>query len=125
MQTSAQIIFRNMARSDSIETDIRDYVDKLTGFYPQIINCRVVVEAPHKRHHQGNLYQVRIDISVPGNDLVVGRNPGEDRTHEDIHVAVRDSFSAMRRQLENQTRIRRGEVKSRGIPTVFPAPMTE
>jgi hypothetical protein len=51
--------------------------EKLDKFYDRIMRCDVVVEAHHKHHHKGNLYHVRIDLTVPGSELVVNREPDE------------------------------------------------
>jgi hypothetical protein len=42
---------------------------------------------------------------------VVHRTPLEKVSHSDIYVAVRDGFSAIRRQLQDYVRVRRGETK--------------
>jgi len=112
MRLPLQVTFRNMDRSSALEADIGDKAAKLDQFYDQIMSCRVVVEAGHKHHHKGNLYGVSINISVPGRDLVVSRNPSENQAHEDAYVAVRDAFEAARRQLEDFARTRRGDVKT-------------
>jgi hypothetical protein len=49
------------------------------------------------RHRQGTIYHVRVDLTAPGGEVVVNREPGEDHTHEDLHVAIRDAFDAARR----------------------------
>jgi len=71
-------------------------------------------EAPGRRRH-GDLYHVRVDLKVPGNEIVVKRDPPEHHSHEDIHVAVRDCFDAVRRQLEDHVRRRRGDVKTHDV----------
>jgi len=53
------------------------------------MSCRVVVEIPHKHHHQGKQFNVRIDIGVPGDEIVINRDH-----HEDVYVALRDAFDA-------------------------------
>lgn len=112
MRLPLQVTFRNMERSLALEADIAEKASKLDHLYDQMLSCRVVVEAGHKHHHQGNLFGVSIQVSVPGRDLVVSRNPTEDHAHEDAYVAVRDAFDAMRRQLEDFASTRRGEVKT-------------
>jgi ribosome-associated translation inhibitor RaiA len=77
------------------------------------------VEAPHRHHHKGKLYSVRVDISVPGKDVVVDRAKPINQAHEDVYVAVRDAFDAAVRRLEDQTRKMRGSVKTHaGRPPV-------
>lgn len=113
MKASLQVVFRDMPRSEAVEAKIRERVEKLERFSDDIISCRVVVEPAHRHHHKGNLYHARIDLAVPGQALIVNRENDTDHAHEDIYVAVRDAFDAVRRQLEDYERRRRGEVKRR------------
>ena len=107
MPDSLQITLHGVARSPALEDDIRSRADKLHHFHPAITSCRVVVERPHQRHHQGGQFVVRLRVSVPGADVVV------DHDHaEDVHVAVRDAFEAARRQLEEHAGRRGGRGKS-------------
>ena len=61
---------------------------------------------------QDGLYKVRIDVAVPDGELVTSHeHHHRDSAHEDVHVPIRDAFNAMRRQLEDDARKRRGKVK--------------
>jgi ribosomal subunit interface protein len=112
MPIPLQITFRKMDPSPAVEERIRKKVEKLERFHDRIVNCSVVVEAPHRHHHKGKLYTVRVDISVPGKDVVVDRAKPVDHGHEDVYVAIRDAFNAAVRRLEDQTRKMRGDVKT-------------
>ncbi|HEV7463126.1 MAG TPA: HPF/RaiA family ribosome-associated protein [Methyloceanibacter sp.] len=116
MQIPLQISFRNMDPSPAVEERIRKKAAKLERFYDRIIGCSVVVEAPHRHHHKGKLYSVRVDVSVPGKEVVVDRAKPVDHAHEDIYVAIRDAFNAAVRRLEDQARKMRGNVKSHPTP---------
>ena len=116
MQIPVQITFRGMETSPTVESRIREKAAKLDSLYDRITSCRVVVEAPHRRHHKGKLYLVKIDMTVPGGELVVNTEHRNNHAHEDIYVAVRDAFDALRRQLEDHIRERRGEVKTHEVP---------
>ena len=116
MQLPLQITFRHMDPSPAIEARIRERAEELDQFFDRITSCRVVVECGNKRHQQGKLFEVRVDLTVPGREIVVGRDPGANHAHEDAHVAVRDAFDAARRQLEDHARDRRGAVKSHVVP---------
>jgi ribosomal subunit interface protein len=116
MELPLQITFRNMPASPAIEQNIREKAARLDRFADHIMACRVIVEAPHRHHHQGKLYHVRIDITVPGNELIVSRDPGEHHAHADVYVAIRDAFDAALRQLEDHVRRRRGQTKSHETP---------
>ncbi len=115
MQLPLQITFRHMEPSPALEARIRQRAEELERFSDRITACRVVVECAHHRHQQGNIFEVRIDLTVPGNEIVVGREPGVNHAHEDPHVAVRDAFDAARRVLEDHTRRRRGEGKTHAV----------
>jgi len=117
MQLPLQITFRNMAPSAAVEAHIRERADALERFFKRIIACRVVVEARARRHRKGKLYHLRIDLTVPGREIVVKRDPIEHHAHEDILVAVRDAFDATRRQLEDHARGLRGDVKAHEAPS--------
>ena len=107
MKLQLQITTRDIPHSEALESHIRQKAEKLETFYPQIMGCRIVVEVPHKHKTQGNLFNVRLDITVPGKELVVTREP-----NEDVYVALRDAFDAAKRQLEDYGRRQRGEVKA-------------
>jgi cold shock CspA family protein len=109
-------VFRDFEHSDAVEADIRGHAEKLEQFYPDIMSCRVVVERAHGHHHKGNLYHARVDLRVPGGELIASRQPAEHHAHEDIYVAVRDAFDAVRRRLEDFARQERGKVKRHEIP---------
>jgi ribosomal subunit interface protein len=107
MQTDLQITVRDMEHSPALEERIREKVKKLEQVYPRIMGCRVVLEAPHRHKQQGKQFTVRLDVTVPGKEIVVNRDH-----HEDAYVALRDAFNAARRQLEEYGRIQRGDVKN-------------
>ena len=106
MQLPLQITFRDIDPSPAIEEAIREKADKLDRHAPRIISCRVVVETPHKHQHKGKQYQVRIDLSIPGDEIVVNREP-----NPDVYVAIRDAFQAAERQLKDYRQRRRGDTK--------------
>ena len=116
MQTPLQISFHGMEPSPAIEARIREKAAKLEHFSDRIVGCRVVVEAPHHHHRRGNLYNVRIDLSMPGKDVYVGHSGRLNHAHEDVNVAIRDAFNAATRQVEDHTRRMRGAVKAHDAP---------
>ncbi len=116
MQIPMQITFRDIEQSDAVETRVREQAEKLEEFYSRMTSCRVVVSSPHRQHHKGKLYAVSIDITVPGGEIVVNKEKGDDHAHEDVYVAIRDSFNAAKRQLEDFARKQRGDIKSHESP---------
>lgn len=116
MQQPLQITFRNIPRSESIEAAIREKADKLDQFFDKIMSCRVIVESPHSHQHQGRLYLVSVDVTVPGTELVANRSPDKHHAHEDAYVAIRDAFDAAKRQLQDYKRKLEGKVKAHETP---------
>jgi ribosomal subunit interface protein len=116
MQIPLQITFQNMEPSPAVEARIREKAEKLDHFHDHIMACRVIVESTGQHHHHGNLYQIRIDITVPGSEVVVSRDSGLNHAHEDIYVAIRDAFNAARRQLEDRLRRTQRKVKNHETP---------
>ncbi|HYR05579.1 MAG TPA: ribosome-associated translation inhibitor RaiA [Gallionella sp.] len=107
MQIPLQLTIRDMEHSAALETHIRGKVEKLEEFFKHITSCRVVIEVPHKHHNQGKQFNVRIDIGVPGSEIVVNRDHAED-----VYVALRDAFDAAKRRLEDYAHKIRGDIKT-------------
>lgn len=101
MNFPIQITFRGMEASTGMEEAIRNKAQDLGKYYDRIVRCHVTVEAPSQHHRQGMGYRVRVELSVPGPDIVASRDSGEDNGHEDAYVAIRDSFRAAREELKS------------------------
>lgn len=112
LMISVQVTIRDIPNSISLETHIREKAQKLAQFYHRIINCRVVVDITQKHQHQGKLFNVRIDVSVPSKELVVNR-----QQNEDVYIALRDALRAMQRKLETFAHRQRGDVKKHDEPS--------
>jgi len=116
MKLPLQVTFRGVKSSDALEADIREKADKLDRYSPDIMSCRVIVEARHKSHHDGNLFHLRVDLTVPGREIVTSPERTLHHEHADPYVAVRDAFDEARRQLEDYERRRRQQVKLHEVP---------
>jgi len=114
------IKLKDVPASDAVTAKINDRVTKLERFFDRIMACRVTIEQTQRRHHQGKLFNVRIDLTVPGSELLVNRDE-----HEDLYVAIRDAFDAMERKLESHAKIIHGEVKQHGEPVSDMSSATE
>lgn len=105
MDRPLDITFHNLDSSPSVEAEIRRHVEKLDKRYSGLlVACRVSVEALHKQHRTGNVFEVHITLSVPGQDLAVSRQPQKAKeryANPDIHTSIRDAFDAAERQLES------------------------
>lgn len=106
MKTAARIQFHGMEASPAVQQKALDYIDRLEKIATDIIACRVVVDLEQKHKHQGRPYGVRIDLTLPQTELVVNKV-----LDEDVYVALRDAFLAMRRRLEEVVEQRHASAK--------------
>lgn len=130
MQLTPTITFRGIEPSADLEADVRARIKKLEKYYRSIMGCRVLVELVQRHHEAGNRYHVRIDLTVPGEEIVVAHEANLHAAAQDVdaernikaaeadperkhaHVAVREAFDIARRQLQDFARRQRGTVKS-------------
>lgn len=107
MQVPLQVTFHEVEHSEALENHIRDKVQKLEQFYSALISCKVVVDQPGKHRHLGKPFNIHINLTVPGGEIVVDR-----QQNEDVYVALRDAFSAARRMLEDYGHRQRLDIKA-------------
>jgi hypothetical protein len=136
MLIPAQVTFRGLSRSDWLADLIRDRVERLTKYYDAISGCRVLVEPAQRHHERGNRYHVRIDLTVPGDEIVVSHDASlhaaeqeegietvtkelePEPEHKQVEVAIRGAFDVARRRLQDYARRQRGSVKLHTKPVV-------
>jgi ribosomal subunit interface protein len=108
MQMPLQITSRQLPVTRAIETSIKEKISKLDRYYDRIIGCRVTIDTPHRHKHKGRQYNLSIDMTVPGKEIVV-----KHESHEDLYVSIREAFEAAKRQLVEYSAKRRGGVKAK------------
>lgn len=104
MQQPLQVTFHNLPHSDAIETDVRARIAKLEDLHDRVVSARVVVDSPHRGQTKGKTYAVRIELQVPGHEIVVSREPVGD-----LKLALNDAFDTARRRLKEHADKRRGD----------------
>ena len=130
MKIPLQITFRNMEPLPIAQEWIGEEAAKLETFYKHLIGCRVAIEIPHHHQRKGSAYHIRIDLTVPGRELVIKRQPslrtrawetGKSKTakqfeldtpHRDLRQAIDDAFKAAARRLQDYARRQSGRVKA-------------
>jgi cold shock CspA family protein len=129
MQLTPTVTFRGFTPSPDLELEIRKRIDKLETYYGSMMGCRVLVELVQRRHEAGNRYHVRIDLTVPGEEIVIAHDANLhataeafesakavkadelDPAHKHARVAIREAFDVARRRLQDFARRQRGTVK--------------
>ena len=100
MDIPLQITFRDMEATAEIEREVRERAAELGKYFQHIIGCRIVIEAPSPHHRHGQHYRVRLEVSVPGHELVANRDPVGASSHADVYPAIREAFDAVERELK-------------------------
>lgn len=104
MQTPVKVAYRHLPPSPAVTDLVKEKVKKLEQFFDRITGCAVTLEVPDRHHRQGKHYRVRIEMSVPGETLVVGRDPKANRDHLDLYSAIQSAFREARRLLQDHAR---------------------
>jgi len=130
MQLPLQVTFRNMEASPAVQEWIEEQATHLESLYQPIMRCRVAVEAPHRHHRKGAQYHVRIDLTLPGGEIVIKRQPSpkgralqEGRReitknlevgvpHKNLRQAIDDAFKAAARRIQDYARRQGGRIKA-------------
>jgi hypothetical protein len=79
---------------------VRQKASLLERYHDRVVECRVVLEQASRHHRQGRMYEMRVDLIVPGDEIIASRSPGEDHAHEDMNVAAEISPSIPCRQVD-------------------------
>ncbi len=95
-----QISFHGVEPSQALSDLVEKRAQKLLRFNDRLLRCRVAIESPHHHHQHGNHYRVRIDLTLPGEEVIVSHAPDERSIDKDVFSAVNHAFDSVRRQVE-------------------------
>jgi ribosome-associated translation inhibitor RaiA len=102
-----QITYRGMPHSPAMDARIVELASRLEELHPSITRCHVVVDEVDRHKSKGNLFEVHVDLHIPGHEIVATR-----QAHPDAYAAINEAFDVAGRQLDDAVRRQRGEVKS-------------
>src|SRR5437867_3467763 len=83
MKLPIAVTFQGLSHSEWIETDILKRARKLEVCCRSLTSCRVVASVPHRHHKGGNRFSLRLDLTVPGEEIAVTREAN-------LHAATKD-----------------------------------
>ncbi len=102
MLVPLDISYRDVKKTESIDSLIREKVQKLERICDRIISCHVALEMTQSNIKKGNPYRLRIDLRIPkSKELVVKHEPGEGDMSDSLPVVIRDTFETARRRLQD------------------------
>ena len=111
MKLPLQITFHGVPHSEAIDAYARKRAAKLDEMAPRLMACRVAVERPHGHARHGEHYRIRIDMTLPGGEVVAERSPDDGKTYEDVYAAIDAAFDDAGRRIQDFVRRQRGDVK--------------
>jgi putative sigma-54 modulation protein len=97
MTTPLEITFHGVDKSEALEARIQEKFSRLHGHFDRITHARVVITSPNRTGARAKMFNVKIDIGVPGHQPIVIDNEGD---HPDVFIALRDAFNAAQRKLD-------------------------
>jgi ribosome-associated translation inhibitor RaiA len=106
------ISYHGLDPSDSLTDLVRTRAALLEQRSPRVLSLRVVIEAPHHHRRHGNQYKVRLELKLPGRDVVVGNDAPSHAGEDDAHQAVRRAFDALRRRVTSAQVRRTGKQRA-------------
>lgn len=111
MQIPLELSFQHVEPDDEAKEYVRQRVDYLGQLFDGITSCSVHIAVPQNRQKQGHLYDITIEVRVPGKELVVSNRKNDAVQHQHLQIALRDSFAIIERDLKIYKQKVRGEVK--------------
>jgi len=97
VQHPLQITARDLALSPVARALVERLAGKLETFYDRITSCHVVIEVAQRYPAGGPIaYNVRLDLKVPGEEIVVRR-----QAHRELETAIQNAFDAGGRRLQD------------------------
>ena len=100
MSIRTKVFDQGRLLSPGLAEHIEERAEKLGHFFSGVKGCRVTVDGPGQHPLRGRI-RVRVTVSVPGSEIAVNRQTGED-----LPMAIRESFDAADQLLEDYVRRR-------------------
>jgi len=112
MDVPVEIAFRHLESSEAVENRIHEHIAKLKQVFDRLVSCRVTVELI-SGHRKGNKFLVTVEANVPGKAYFVGHSSTDEmHQHDDVYLAIRDAFNAVRRQLKDHAKKTRDDKRN-------------
>jgi putative sigma-54 modulation protein len=104
LDTPLEIHFHGIEKSEAVEQRVREKVAKLAKHFGRLTRCRVVLEAPHRSPQKPKVYQIKIELGMPGRrPIVVSHEREGSHANEELGLALRDAFEAALRKVDGMS----------------------
>ena len=116
MEIQPEVAFREVPRTDELENEIVEGIERLEEVYPQLVTCRVMVEDETPGRESGNEYRVRLEMSIPNKNVVVDQDHTEAGEFREVDQMIREAFEVGRKRLRKIKELQRRDVKTQELP---------
>lgn len=100
MGAALETTFHGMSSTMWLEAHIETWVARLERSCGRILRCSVLVDKPRDDRADGTTFLIRVNLSIPGRQFAISRNPDCNDGDADVYRAVSDVFRMARRQLQ-------------------------
>jgi ribosomal subunit interface protein len=108
MKVPPEITYRDVDKTEAIETLVQQKIAKLEQVCDHISSCHIVLEKINDRPRNSSPYRVRLDITVPpGHEIVAENTASGKHQYLEIDSLIRDAFETAWRQLRELSRQQR------------------
>ena len=97
MTIPLEISFHGIDKSDAVEARIEEKFARLHGQFDRFTHARVVVSSPNRSDARAKMFNVTIDLGIPGKQPIVIDNEAD---NADVFIALRNAFNAAQRKLD-------------------------
>lgn len=99
MEVPPEIAFRHFEPTEAVRRAVQEGIESLDAAEPRLTVCRVMVEETGR-----GIPHVRLDLAVPGDEIVVNREASDEPVGRDAAAVVREAFDVALRQLRERHR---------------------
>ena len=93
------LTFHHIDRYGAVEERARKLGHHLARLNERITHCHITLQGPDDPDGGGAQYLVKIDLMVPGAQILADSLHVDGAGHQDIYLALRDAFNNAKRQL--------------------------
>ncbi|PRX38236.1 Ribosome-associated translation inhibitor RaiA [Meinhardsimonia xiamenensis] len=113
MQTEPQIVFHGLDSSEAIRKLVLEELAKLERHYDRLVTARVAIEKDSDHGPKGVAHHVKIELEVPGPNIVVKSKGDDPAMWDDLPRLIRETFASALRELEEFKRKRSDRERGR------------
>jgi ribosome-associated translation inhibitor RaiA len=124
MDAAPVISFHNLDRSPAVENIVKHRIEKLEKRHARITGCELTIEAPQKVKRKARTFRVKLNLHLPGKDVLVGREAAQGSAQDDVVLAVNRAFSAAEKVLKRLKK-KRNALEVKQHPPVLHGTITE